>query len=100
LAARLEASGEALRLAATTLAAADSNPNIGGAADARANTRATSQIPPIQRRLRHILVLDFASGFQARLDRFCDTSTIMCVVHFPSPSTGRVGRCQRLIASA
>jgi hypothetical protein len=22
-------------------------------------------------------------------DRFCDTSTIMCVVHFPSPSTGR-----------
>jgi hypothetical protein len=25
-------------------------------------------------------------------DRFCDTSTIMCVVHFPSPSTGRVRR--------
>ena len=23
-------------------------------------------------------------------DRFCDTSTVMCVVHFPSPSTGRV----------
>jgi glyoxylase-like metal-dependent hydrolase (beta-lactamase superfamily II) len=25
-------------------------------------------------------------------DRFCDTSTVMCVVHFPSPSTGRVRR--------
>ena len=25
-------------------------------------------------------------------DRFCDASTIMCVTHFPSPSTGRVRR--------
>jgi glyoxylase-like metal-dependent hydrolase (beta-lactamase superfamily II) len=25
-------------------------------------------------------------------DRFCDSSTIMCVVHFPTPSTGRVRR--------
>jgi glyoxylase-like metal-dependent hydrolase (beta-lactamase superfamily II) len=25
-------------------------------------------------------------------DRFCDSSTLMCVVHFPSPSTGRVRR--------
>src|SRR5215510_13535374 len=25
-------------------------------------------------------------------DRFCDTPTVMCVVHFPSPSTGRVRR--------
>jgi glyoxylase-like metal-dependent hydrolase (beta-lactamase superfamily II) len=25
-------------------------------------------------------------------DRFCDTPTLMCVVHFPSPSTGRVRR--------
>src|SRR5215469_15304496 len=25
-------------------------------------------------------------------ERFCDTSTVMCVVHFPSPSTGRVRR--------
>jgi hypothetical protein len=25
-------------------------------------------------------------------DRFCDSSTVMCVVHFPSPSTGRVRR--------
>jgi glyoxylase-like metal-dependent hydrolase (beta-lactamase superfamily II) len=25
-------------------------------------------------------------------DRFCDASTIMCITHFPSPSTGRVRR--------
>jgi hypothetical protein len=25
-------------------------------------------------------------------DRFCDMPTLMCVVHFPSPSTGRVRR--------
>ncbi|MGA2892910.1 MAG: MBL fold metallo-hydrolase [Xanthobacteraceae bacterium] len=25
-------------------------------------------------------------------DRFCDSSTIMCVTHFPAPSTGRVRR--------
>jgi hypothetical protein len=25
-------------------------------------------------------------------ERFCDASTVMCVVHFPSPSTGRVRR--------
>jgi glyoxylase-like metal-dependent hydrolase (beta-lactamase superfamily II) len=25
-------------------------------------------------------------------DRFCDSSTLMCMVHFPSPSTGRVRR--------
>jgi glyoxylase-like metal-dependent hydrolase (beta-lactamase superfamily II) len=25
-------------------------------------------------------------------ERFCDTPTLMCVVHFPSPSTGRVRR--------
>ena len=25
-------------------------------------------------------------------DRFCDTSTLMCVTHFPQPSTGRVRR--------
>jgi len=24
--------------------------------------------------------------------RFCDTSTLMCTAHFPSPSTGRVVR--------
>jgi hypothetical protein len=24
--------------------------------------------------------------------RFCDTSTLMCTAHFPSPSTGRVTR--------
>ena len=26
-------------------------------------------------------------------DRFCDKPTLMCVTHFPSPSTGRVRRC-------
>lgn len=25
-------------------------------------------------------------------ERLCEASTIMCVVHFPSPSTGRVQR--------
>jgi len=25
-------------------------------------------------------------------DRFCDAATVMCVTHFPSPSTGRVRR--------
>ena len=25
-------------------------------------------------------------------DRFCDAPTIMCITHFPSPSTGRVRR--------
>jgi hypothetical protein len=24
--------------------------------------------------------------------RFCDTSTLMCTAHFPSPSTGRLAR--------
>jgi glyoxylase-like metal-dependent hydrolase (beta-lactamase superfamily II) len=24
--------------------------------------------------------------------RFCDTSALMCVAHFPSPSTGRITR--------
>ena len=24
--------------------------------------------------------------------RFCDTSTLMCTAHFPSPSTGRITR--------
>jgi hypothetical protein len=27
-------------------------------------------------------------GAAAAACRFCDSSTIMCVVHFPSPSTG------------
>ena len=26
------------------------------------------------------------------LERFCDTSTLMCMAHFPSPSMGRIGR--------
>ena len=26
--------------------------------------------------------------------RFCDTSTVMCTAHLPSPSTARVVRCQ------
>ena len=38
---------------------------------------------------------DSKQGGQTRrqvFDRFCDTPTLMCVVHFPSPSTGRVQR--------
>jgi hypothetical protein len=26
------------------------------------------------------------------LERFCDTSTLCCTAHFPSPSTGRITR--------
>jgi hypothetical protein len=40
---------------------------------------------------------DYDSGLAGQtrrkvFDRFCDSSTLMCVVHFPSPSTGRVRR--------
>jgi len=29
---------------------------------------------------------------RAVFNRFCESSTIMCASHFPSPSTARVGR--------
>jgi len=29
---------------------------------------------------------------RAILKRFCDTSTLMCMAHFPSPSMGRITR--------
>jgi glyoxylase-like metal-dependent hydrolase (beta-lactamase superfamily II) len=38
---------------------------------------------------------DSAQAGQSRrkvLDRLCDTSTLLCTVHFPSPSVGRVAR--------
>jgi glyoxylase-like metal-dependent hydrolase (beta-lactamase superfamily II) len=38
---------------------------------------------------------DFNQGGETRrriFERFCDTSTLMCTAHFPSPSTGRLTR--------
>jgi glyoxylase-like metal-dependent hydrolase (beta-lactamase superfamily II) len=38
---------------------------------------------------------DFKQGGETRrriFERFCDTSTLICTAHFPSPSTGRVAR--------
>jgi glyoxylase-like metal-dependent hydrolase (beta-lactamase superfamily II) len=53
---------------------------------------------PIQGRYPELgMRADYDSGQAGQtrrkvFDRFCDTSTIMCMVHFPSPSTARVRR--------
>jgi hypothetical protein len=53
---------------------------------------------PLQARYPALgLMTDYDSAQAARsriepFSRFCDTATLMCTAHFPSPSTGRVGR--------
>jgi glyoxylase-like metal-dependent hydrolase (beta-lactamase superfamily II) len=53
---------------------------------------------PIQGRYPDLSMrLDYDSAQSAKtrrniFDRYCDTSTLFCVTHFPSPSTGRVQR--------
>ena len=53
---------------------------------------------PIQARYPELGMMSDYDSKQAGMsrrelfDRFCDTSTLMCTAHFPSPSTGRVVR--------
>ncbi len=53
---------------------------------------------PIQARYPELgMFADFDSkqagaSRRAMLERFCDTSTLMCMAHFPSPSVGRITR--------
>ena len=50
-----------------------------------------ARYPGLRMRLDHDPALA-ATTRHAFLDRYCDTATLCCFAHFPSPSTGRIRR--------